>query len=378
MKILIVSNYISTSKSLDFYQSQQINLAKSLKKLNINVSIISGKRNPNSKDYAVIDNIDIKFLNVFKFFPERLLNQTILLNLWKSLKSSNFDIVQTSEYQSLTTLIIAVYCLIFNKKMIIYQGVYRESNNFFVQLLSKIWDFFFGFIIVKATNVVVCKTKKSADFLTKKKFTKKVVIPVGVNVELFNFKNDSSIMKKDKVQFLMIGNLIKLKNYSQIIDSLKLLKDKGVDFNLIIIGKGVLLDDILSQIDALSLNDNIKIIDNITNNKMQYYYLNSDFTLSFSLKEIFGMTILESMSCGCPVISNFMPGPSDVIINGFNGFKISSNSCSNIANSIFKIINEPPLSRLKIAQYTSKNYSWDTIAGRYNIVYKKIINNEYS
>tara|TARA_B100001057_G_scaffold325057_1_gene325248 strand:+ start:11567 stop:12703 length:1137 start_codon:yes stop_codon:yes gene_type:complete len=378
MNILIVSNYISTSKTLDFYQSQQINLAKSLKKLNLNVSIISGKRNPDSKDYEVIDNVDIKFLNVFKFFPERLLNQTILLNLWKSLKSSNFDIVQTSEYQSLTTLIIAVYCLIFNKKMIIYQGVYRESDNFFVQLLSKIWDVFFGFIIVKATNVVVCKTKKSADFLTKKKFTKKVVIPVGVNVELFNFKNDSLIMKKDKVRFLMVGNLIKLKNYSQIIDSLKLLKEKAVDFNLIIIGKGVLLDDILSQIDALCLNDNIKIIDNITNNKMQYYYLNSDFTLSFSLKEIFGMTILESMSCGCPVISNFMPGPSDVIINGFNGFKISSNSCSNIANSIFKIINGPPLSRLKIAQYTSKNYSWDAIAERYNIVYKKIINNEYS
>ena len=44
MKILIVSPYISTSKSLKFYQSQQINLAKELVKLNLDVTIVTANR----------------------------------------------------------------------------------------------------------------------------------------------------------------------------------------------------------------------------------------------------------------------------------------------------------------------------------------------
>ena len=378
MNILIVSNYISTSKSLDFYQSQQINLAKSLQKLSLDVSIISGKRDLKSNEHVIIENISINFLNTFKYFPEKLLNQTILLNLWKKLKSSNFDIVQTSEYQSLTTLVIAIYCLIFNKKMVVYQGVYKESDNSIVWFLSKIWDFFFGYIIVKATNIVVCKTKKSSEFLRSKNFKNIDVVPVGVNTKLFNSINHPLVKKNVNPQFLMIGNLIELKNYSLIINSLKSLSDKGVKFNLTIIGKGILKDEILHEINNLSLNNQIKIIDEIPNNQMISYYNNSDFTLSFSLKEIFGMTILESMSCGCPVISNFMPGPNDVIIDGFNGFKIKSNNADDIANSILKIINESNFEREKIERHTSENYSWDAIAKKYYVIYKNIINNEYS
>ena len=372
MKILIVSPYISTSKSLEYYQSQQINLAKELLALNLEVTIVTANRFNNTKKTVFTEGVRIDYLKTSKWFPEKEFNQPLLMGLWGTLKSKNFDIVQTSEFHALSTLIVSFFCFIFNKKMILYQGMYKDSDKSFKRILFSIWDFLFGKLICKVTNLAICKTSAAASYLKHKGIKQTKVIPVGVNTSFFNSNGLDKNKRNSKLKLLMIGSLIKRKNYITTIKALKIVKQKGYNFELSIIGKGKLEVSINDTIKFYNLENEINLIPEVPNTEMKHYYANSDFTMMFSYDEIFGMTILEAMACGCPFISNFEPGPND-IINLINGYKIRSDSEYQIAEGLISIFNKEELDRQLIEQTTNKNYSWYSIAQSYHKLYNKLI-----
>ena len=371
MNILIVSPYISTSKSLVFYQSQQINLARELVKLNFDVTIVTANRFNNSRETKVKYGVRIDNLKTSKFFPEKKLNQPLLIGLWSYLKKSDFDIVQTSEFHAISTLIVSFFCFLFNKKMILYQGIYKDSDSRVFKLLFKIWDFMFRPLILKVTALAICKTTAAANYLNHKGLKQTKVIPVGVNTSVFNSNGLASKRHISKFKLLMIGSLIKRKNYITTIRALKLVKQRGYNFELTIIGKGELETSIKDAIKYYSLNNEINLIPAVPNTEMKQYYANADFTMMFSYDEIFGMTILEAMACGCPFISNFEPGPNDIIDTN-NGYKIHSDSTEQLAEGLISIFNKKELDRQLIEQTTKANYSWYSIARRYHELFKQL------
>lgn len=371
MKILIVSPYISTSKSLEFYQSQQINLASELVKLNVDVNIVTANRFNNSRETKVKDGVRIDYLKTAGWFPEKKFNQPLLIGLWGYLKKNDFDIVKTSEFHAVSTLVVSFFCFVFNKKMILYQGIYKDSDSRVSKLLFKIWDFLFGPLICKVTNLAICKTTAAANYLNHKGVKQTKVIPVGVNTSVFNSNGLAPKKRISKFKLLMIGSLIKRKNYISTIKALKIVKQRGYNFELTIIGKGVLEISIKEAINYCSLDNEINLIPAIPNTVMKHYYANADFTMMYSYDEIFGMTILEAMACGCPFISNFEPGPND-IINSSNGYKIHSDSPDQLVEGLISVFNKKELDRQLIEQTTNANYSWYSIAQRYHKLYKQL------
>ena len=185
MKILIVSPYISTSKSLEFYQSQQINLASELVKLNVDVNIVTANRFNNSRETKVKDGVRIDYLKTAGWFPEKKFNQPLLIGLWGYLKKNDFDIVKTSEFHAVSTLVVSFFCFVFNKKMILYQGMYKDSDKWLKRVLFRVWDFLFGGLICKVTSLAICKTSAAANYLKHKGIKQTKVIPVGVNTTFF-------------------------------------------------------------------------------------------------------------------------------------------------------------------------------------------------
>lgn len=371
MKVLIVSPYISTSKSLKFYQSQQLNLSKELVRLGLNVSIVTSKRYENEEDNIKIDGVDVDFLDVYKFFPEKRFNQPVMKRLWKYLKNSDCDIFQTSEFHSISTLVVTFFCFFYKKKMIIYQGIYKNSTNTVTKIFTRFWDFSFSFIISKVCCVSICKTNAAAEYLKERGIKKTVVIPVGVNTQIFNSINTKRELNKT-LQLLMVGNLIPLKNHLFTLKALQLIKKEGINFNLTIIGRGNLYSQIESEIKTLNIHNNVVLIDKVPNTEMKNYYVNSDFTLMFSSTEIFGMTMLEAMACGSPFLTNFMPGAIDCIVDGKNGYKLKYNHFKDLFKELEKVFKAPTLDRVKIEKTTIKNFSWKNIAKIYSQLYTEL------
>ncbi len=370
MKIAMVSPYISTAEDLTYYQSQQINLAVELVKPGIQVDIITLMR---SSDHlaaeTIIDGLNIYRLPLLSQLMKTRLRQPVMNGLWKQLKKGNYDFVQSSDDFTLSTLSAAVYALFHRTRLIIYQGVYAYSNKRLTRLLMMIYDLFANPLLRFTYCTAVCKTNRARQYLKKKNFQKVRVIPIGVNISTFY---PEKAKHTGTYELLAVGSLIPRKNYSFLLDVFQRLNSINSRARLTIIGSGPEEFRILNYINQYNLTGKVVLLKSVPNSQMRHYYSKSDLTLLFSTKEIFGMVILESMACGCPVMSTPTPGALDVISDNINGFIAGEQDPEKIALRINSVIEDR--GRLKevrkaVLRTVAEKYSWPKIAKQYHDLY---------
>jgi len=159
----------------------------------------------------------------------------------------------------------------------------------------------------------------------------------GYNFLEINKKSEEYLSKprKHSLRFITIGRLEVNKNHKLMLQSLKLLKNKGYDFELIVIGNGGLLNQLQETVKSLELENNIEFYGYVTN---PYPVIkSSDIFLSTSLSEGFPTVIVESLFFGVPVVTTPVGGAEELIKTGINGI-ISGFSAESFCESIIKII----------------------------------------
>ena len=94
---------------------------------------------------------------------------------------------------------------------------------------------------------------------------------------------------------------------------------RGTNEKLVIIGNGPLYDTYYEYIKKHKI-DNITLLNAPGKDKLIEYYSRCKAFIFTSYKEHFGMTPLEAMASGKPVISTREGGPLEYVIEGVNGF----------------------------------------------------------
>ena len=338
MNFAIISPYISSKKDVKFYQSQQINLAQELSKCGISVDIITLQRCPNDmEEETIATGVRIYRLPLLSQKLEKYLRQPALKGLSKFLSGRSYDYIQTSEDNNLTTLMTAIHSRKFGCRMIIFQGFYSYSSKRIMGFLMKSYDACVGWFLRRQTWCVVCKTEAARRYMVHKGYRKTLVIPVGVNTELFS---PDRISHKSSFEILSVGTLIPRKNFPLLLDTFRCIASLNKLAHLTIIGNGPEKNKILKYIKNYDLYGKVTLIDRVHNNLMRKQYSKADLFLLFSKIEIFGMVILEAMACRCPVASTPIPGALDVIENGKTGLIFETNDPESIARKINCLLND--------------------------------------
>lgn len=91
-------------------------------------------------------------------------------------------------------------------------------------------------------------------------------------------------------------------------------------------------------------------------------------------EEPFGLVMIEAMACGCPVISYNRGSARELIKPGLNGD--FANSVEEIAGMIDSVGNN--INREQMVRDTWLNYSVKTMAERYILKYREVINSQFS
>lgn len=103
--------------------------------------------------------------------------------------------------------------------------------------------------------------------------------------------------------------------------------------------------------------------------------LDSSISLNTSLFEGFSLSIIESFSCGVPVVSfNFGESAHEQIIDDYNGYVIENDNIDEFKNKIISLIdNEEKLEELsKNAKKFSSNFDIEMITDKWEEIFSKI------
>lgn len=224
--------------------------------------------------------------------------------------------------------------------------------------------------ILKRIDLVVVPTSYFKDYLLSKysflKANKITISPSGgIDKNKFYFKKDAKNTEMFSLGF--ISRFIEEKGWLTFLDALILLKKQGVVFNAIIAGKGPDEEKILKYISDNSLVNQITFLGLIKQEKLIEIYNQLDLYIfpTYREAESLGLTGLEAMSCGIPVIACDIGGPKTYIKHGENGYLFEPKNSSDLVKFIMLFYNMEDSERIKLgsnALNTAKKYENTEVA----------------
>ncbi len=126
-------------------------------------------------------------------------------------------------------------------------------------------------------------------------------------------------------------------------------------------------------VSKLGIGHSVKFFERARRKELLNLYQQSDVILSTSEVETFGLTLLEAMACGKPVISTRSGGPED-FVKSYTGILVETGNIREIAKAMLEIYKHyDRFNSQVIRKYVVQNYSPKKIANLINNIYKRHI-----
>jgi len=178
-------------------------------------------------------------------------------------------------------------------------------------------------------------TKNNCDKYYKLK-NKISIVPLPYDI--FDFKEarrEDLGMKKDLKYAITVGRLVKRKGIDYLLRAVK-----KIDYlNAIIIGDGPEKEKWIKFSKELKINDRVKFLGRVDENKKFQYLNNSDVYVLSSLHEGLGIVLQEAMQVGLPIVSFDNGGQIDLVENEENGFLVKIGDVDGMADKIEIVVN---------------------------------------
>jgi glycosyltransferase involved in cell wall biosynthesis len=169
---------------------------------------------------------------------------------------------------------------------------------------------------------------------------------------------------------LFVGGRAKYKNFEGLLRAFSIWhKNREVD--LVVVGADWSAEE-SKKIIALNLSDKIRLIAYPDDLVLRDLYNQALAFLYPSLYEGFGIPLLESMSCGCPIIASRIP--STVEIAGEVPIYHEPGNQEQILSNLDQALSEAkPSERILMGTRLAKSFSWERTARQTLELYRNLI-----
>lgn len=193
------------------------------------------------------------------------------------------------------------------------------------------------------------------------------LVPNGVDLNRI-----SEISPADEdIDVLFAGRLIESKNVSLLLEAIGIITETHPSIRCSIVGEGPERETLQSKISELGIEDNVSIEDfHESHDEVVALMKAADTFVSPSRREGFGLTALEALASGTPVVTVNAPrnAAQDLVDDGTTGF-VCDETASDLATAIIA-------SRRKLkgtaCVAAAKPYDWDVITDRVTTVYEEV------
>ncbi|WP_435227408.1 glycosyltransferase family 4 protein [Streptomyces sp. Tue6028] len=172
-------------------------------------------------------------------------------------------------------------------------------------------------------------------------YRRKMRLP-GVRVEaLPNSVPDPDLPAADGTAKVVVaaGRLVPVKRYDLLIEAFALVVAERPDWQLRIYGKGEEHARLRRIISDLDLSDNVYLMGATA--RMEAEWVKGSIGAAASNFEPFGMTIVEAMRCGLPVVSTDCAyGPGEIIENGVDGRLVPVGDRDKLGAALLELVRD--------------------------------------
>lgn len=170
------------------------------------------------------------------------------------------------------------------------------------------------------------------------------------------------------------GRLAPVKRYDLLIRAFDKVRRERPDWRLRIYGGGKQKEKLRALIDELGLYNHVFLMGPA--HPIEPEWAKGSIAAVTSSLESFGMTIVEAMRCGLPVVSTDCPhGPGEIISNGVDGRLVEVGNAEAIAGGLLELINDDALRRRMAGAALAESQRFDParIAERYESMFTTML-----
>ncbi|MGK5638969.1 glycosyltransferase family 4 protein [Streptomyces sp. URMC 126] len=174
------------------------------------------------------------------------------------------------------------------------------------------------------------------------------------------------------------GRLVPVKRYDLLIRAFATVAAAHPDWRLRIFGRGDTTGDekraLTALVDELGLNAHVTLHDHVA--ALEDELAKASIAVSASDRESFGMTIVEAMRCGLPVVATDCPhGPREIITDGVDGRLVPTGDAAALATALCDLIRDDTLRRRmgRAAHRNASRFTPDHIAAQHLALYEDLL-----
>lgn len=299
--------------------------------------------------------------------------------LGKVLEQDRIDVIHSNEFFQLCSLYAARAAKKKKVPFILTQHGHKKPLNKAIGLPYWLVEKTMGRYVMNCAQKIIALTSDVEQYLVKNGVpqTKVEVVSTGVPTELYSPYIPSAlpnygIAQKDNV-ILFVGRLVGNKGIAYLIESFKKLKETVDNAKLVIVGTGILEQNLRQLVRKLGLEEDIVFLGRVPQQSMpQIYSGASVFVLPTIYKEPFGIAAVEALSSGVPVIASNIDGLRVIVKDGEVGYLVQPKDVAGLASNIIKVLTTEGL-RARLSrnarQRALEEFSWAAKAKRISEIY---------
>jgi D-inositol-3-phosphate glycosyltransferase len=127
---------------------------------------------------------------------------------------------------------------------------------------------------------------------------------------------------------------------------------------------------------ACGVANRVRLTGHLAHEELPEIIRTSDLLLAVPWYEPFGITVLEAMACGVPVIGSAVGGLLDTVVPGVTGLLVTGREPSSIAAAVRLVLNDEPrraaMGRAGVDR-VRELYTWERIAEQTEQSYREVL-----
>jgi glycosyltransferase involved in cell wall biosynthesis len=229
-------------------------------------------------------------------------------------------------------------------------------------------DFGFDLVITVSENVAeAVKKYLDSDFHEQ-------VRTLYSGIDLTVFRPLPDLEKEWDLAFM--GRLEAMKSVDLFPEMLALLKSKFPDLKMMMTGEGSLKDRLFKEFEEKGVSSMVDYQGVVETDDVPVLINKSRIFLYPSRREPFGLSIVEAMACGVPVITTDVFGPREIVRHNYDGVAVPPDDVVALAKAVGMLLTDNEL-RTRIGQNALKSaqerYDISHHAKRLIVIYDEMI-----